>query len=206
ALRLASRGGLGFATEAALSALRRLSAKPGGPASRAATAVAPGAIFAGPEGPPGTWAVAELPRERTAGRLSGRLVARHPAAGRPAHDVVPYDDLLAIADSPRGTVLGLDRRTGAVVRTVELPGDHQFPRGMLRLDDGRLVVGTQDPAALTVVDLHEERVCERLLLPGDRGESPFAITPVPACFEDPDGRLPATRAGWGIAGADASAG
>ena len=208
-LRLASRAGLGFAAEAVLDGLRRLSEKPGGPASRSVTAVAPGAIFTFAEGPPGaSWAIVELSeaRENAAGHLGARLVAQHPASGRPAHNLVPCDGLIAVADSPRGTVLGIDRGSGAVVRTVQLPGDHPFPRGMLRLDDGRLAVGTQEPAALTVVDLEAERVCERILLPDDRGESPFAIAPVPAGFEHPAGRLPETRAGWGIVGADASAG
>jgi hypothetical protein len=66
-------------------------------------------------------------------------------------------------------------------------------------------VGTRDPAALTIVDLDAERVDDRIELPGDCGESPYAVVALPDGFEDPAGRLPVTRAGWGLEGGDASA-
>jgi hypothetical protein len=145
-----------------------------------------------------TWALAEL------GTAGARIVARHPALGLPAHNVAVDGSRLVVNDSAAGRVVALDRATGAVVRSVALPGDLPFPRGLARLPDGRFAVGTQDPAAILVVDLEAERLERTIPLPGDRGESPYAIALVPETFDDPSGRLPATRAGWGIAGGDAS--
>jgi len=168
---------------------------------RAHRSVTPGGLdfAAGAQERPGwTWAVAEL------GPAGARVVARHPILGLPAHDVAVDGSRLVVNDSAAGRVLALDRATGAVVRSVALPGDLPFPRGLARLPDGRFAVGTQDPAAIRIVDLDDERLIRTISLPGDRGESPYAIAVVPGTFEDPSGRLPETRAGWGIAAADAS--
>jgi len=205
--RCATRVGLGRPAEAAVALWRR------SPAARIGARrlgpdlarVTPGKVPVDrgvPADSGSTWAVVEL-RPRTARRPHSRLVAREPAGGVPSHNVLPVGDLLVVNDSAGARVVALDRATGTVVESVELPGELPFPRGLMRLDDGRFVVGTQDPAALTVVDLPAGRVDERIELPDDRGESPYAIAAVPAAFGDP-GLLPTTRAGWGIAGADAS--
>jgi hypothetical protein len=102
---------------------------------------------------------------------------------------VPCGDLVAVNDSPGSRVLGVDRRTGQIARSVALPGEFRFPRGLVRLADGRLVVGTQLPASLQIVDLERERIDECLLLDDDRGEATYAIAAVPERFADPVGRL-----------------
>jgi hypothetical protein len=157
--------------------------------------------------PAWSWAVLELPgaAARLASRRSVRVVARHSSGGRPAHNVVPWDDRIVANDSPRGDVVALDARTGAVVSSVHIPGELPFPRGLLHLDGGRFLVGIQQPARILVVDLDEQRIEREIALPGDRNESPYAISFVPDGFLDPRGRLPTTRAGWGITGADARA-
>lgn len=137
-------------------------------------------------------------------RPRARVIVRLPGRGVPVHNAVPYEDRIAIADSGAGRVIAVDRRTGDVVRSVELPEELPFPRGLLRLPDGRFVVGTQQPVALTIVDLEAERIDDRVVLPDDRGEASYALVALPDGFEDPAGRLPTTRAGWGITGADAS--
>jgi hypothetical protein len=133
-----------------------------------------------------------------------RIVARHPVLGLPAHNVVPDGDRLVANDSAQGRVLAVDRASGAIVRAVDLPGELPFPRGLLRLGDGRFAVGTQDPAAIRIVDLDAQRIDATIVLDDGPDESPYAIAPVPDGFADPSGRVPDTRAGWGIAGADAS--
>jgi hypothetical protein len=176
------------------------------PHARDLAAITPGAQPMDPSRPgrPGwTWAVAEL-RPRGAARPGARIVARHPAGAVPSHNLAVGDGLLVVNESARKRLVALDRETGAIVRSVELPGEQPFPRGLLRLGDGRFVVGTQLPPTLYVVDLMAERLDERILLPDDRGEAPYAITAVPGSFGDPSA-LPATRAEWGIPGADASA-
>jgi hypothetical protein len=154
-----------------------------------------------------TWAVLELPGAARGlpRRTRARVVASHPSAGLPAHNVVPFGDLIAVNDSTRGRVLTVDARSGAVVSAVQIEGELPFPRGLLRLDDGRFLVGVQDPARLLTVDLERGGVDEVIDLPDDRNEAPYAIAPVPDGFADPAGRLPSARAGWGIPGADASA-
>jgi hypothetical protein len=169
------------------------------------TAVTPGSLpfVRGVSSEPGaTWAVVEL-RPRTARRPSARIAAREPAGAMPSHNVIAADGLLVVNDTARARVVGLDRETGAIVHSVQLPGELPFPRGLLRLDDGRFVVGTQHPATLNVVDLEAGRVEERIELPDDRGESPYAIGAVPDGFGDP-ALLPGSREAWGIPGCDAS--
>jgi hypothetical protein len=197
------RGGL-LARRAGLGALVERVFPPGRLGDLAA--ITPGAQPMDPSRPgrPGwTWAVAEL-RPREAAQPGSRIVARQPAGAVPSHNLAVWDGLLAVNESARKRLVALDRETGAIVRSVDLPGERPFPRGLLPLGDGRFVVGTQFPPALHVVDLMAERLEERILLPDDRGEAPYAITAVPDSFGDPSG-LPATRAEWGIPGADASA-
>ena len=205
--RLAESVGLGGAVARAIALWRRspLTRIGAGRVPTDLTLVTPGqlAIDTGGAGEPGwTWAVAEL-RPDTRGRLRSRVLARHPARAVPSHNVVAVDDLVIVNESARGRVVALDRESGAIVRSVDLPGDYPFPRGLFRLDDGRFLVGTKWPATLSVIDLAAERVDERIDLPDDRDETPYAIAPVPAAFGDP-GLLPAARADWGIEGADAS--
>ena len=207
-VRLATRVGLGGVANRVIGVWRR---SPGArmTARRPSinlTFVMPGQRpidTAGPGEPGWTWAVAEL-RRGAGGRLRSRLLARHPAGAVPSHTLIPADDLLVVNESARARVVALERATGAIARSVELPGEYPFPRGLLRLDDGRFVVGRQSPAALQVVDLAAERVDEQIELPDDRGESPYAIAHVPEGFGDPS-RLPRTRAEWGIPGADVCA-
>jgi hypothetical protein len=188
-LRAATRVGLNRPAQAAVARWRASPAAaigrrqghgPSGPAT----------LELEPEGAaPGgwTWALVELsPNGR---RPRATLVARHPCGPRPAHNAVPCGDLVAVNDSPGSRVLGVDRRTGQIARSVALPGEFRFPRGLVRLADGRLVVGTQLPASLQIVDLERERIDECLLLDDDRGEATYALAAVPEGFADPAGRL-----------------
>lgn len=210
ALRAAARVGLGrpavraaeFAVASAAG--RRLLAR--------------GSVAAGRPGfnaklPPGEtwpdwrWALLELPGAAGGlrGRPAARVVTQHRSGGLPVHNAVPFGDLVAVNDSARGQVLALDVRTGTTVASVQIPGELPFPRGLLRLNGNRFLVGVQHPGRLLVVDLGEQRIEDEIPLPDDRDESPYAIAFVPDGFDDPAGRLPATRAGWGIPGGDASA-
>jgi hypothetical protein len=202
-LRLARRIRLGRPAEALVERWRALPRNAAGPALLAVT---PGQVRVedAPQERPGwSWAVVEV--TDPLGRARARVVAQQPAGGVPAHNALPLDGLVAVADSARGRLVGVDRQSGAIVRSVQLPGELPFPRGICSLGGARVVVGTRDPAALTIVDLEAERIEERIELPDDRGESPYAVIPLPAAFEDPAGRLPVSRAGWGVAGGDASA-
>ena len=160
-----------------------------------------------PETRPGwAWAVLELRLQAGAigRRPRARVVAHQPSAGLPTHNVVPFDGLIAVNDSSTGRVLAIDHGTGAIARSVQLPGELPFPRGLLRLASGHFAVGTQAPATIQIVDLEAGRIEERIELPDDRDEAPYAIVQVPERFADPTGRLPAVRADWGVIGADAS--
>jgi len=170
-------------------------------ARRAARSVTPGGLnfAAGPQERPGwTWAIAEL------GPDGARIAARHPVRGLPVHNLALDTGRLVVNDSPQARVVAVDRSSGAIVRSVGLPGEFPYPRGLARLPDGCFVVGTQRPAAVHLVDLDAGRVMRTIELPDNQGESPYAIVVLPESFEEPSGRLPLTRAGWGIAGGDAS--
>lgn len=207
-LRLAGRLGLGRVAQGAVDRWRSSPAVAIGrrqAAGAGLVAITPGTIGFEPGGEPPegwTWAVVELRPDGRSHRP--RIVTRRPSDALPAHNAVAHGELVAVCDSPGRRVVGVDRRSGQIVRAVALPGDFPFPRGLARLPDGRLVAGTQMPAALNVIDLDAQRIDERILLEDDRAETPYAIAPLPPAFDDPAGRLPTTRAGWGIIGADAS--
>jgi hypothetical protein len=150
-----------------------------------------------------TWAIVELDAAPGGRTPSARLVCRHPAKGAPAHNAVIHGDRIVVNDSPRGVVLALSRSSGEIERSVSLGGEKPFPRGLVHLGNGRFLVGTQRPAALNVVDLESEEMVERIRLPDDHGETIFGLAPVPDTFMSPEARLPDSRAGWPIPGADA---
>jgi hypothetical protein len=183
ARRLAVRAGVGRLADAALE---RWLASPAGRAQaaerdRVTVARGPRRGDGLPEpGPDWTWAIVELAEDAPA-----RIVARHRAGGMPVHNVVPFDGVVAVNESSAGQVLAVDRATGAIARRVQLPGELPFPRGMMRLPDGRFLVGSQKPLALNVVDLDAERLDDRIELSDDRGESLYAVAQIPDSFEDP---------------------
>jgi hypothetical protein len=207
-LRLAARAGLGRLAQGTVDRWRSSPAVALGRRQAAGPAllgITPGNIDfrPGDEPRPGwTWAVVELRGDGR--RRRARLVARHPAEALPAHNVVAHDGLVAVCDSARARVVGVDRRSGEIVRSVAIPGDFPFPRGLLRLADGRLAAGMQLPAAIAILDLDAECIDDQILLDDDHAETPYAIAAVPDGFADAAGRLPTTRAGWPIVAADAA--
>jgi hypothetical protein len=210
-LRAAERVGLGSLAHGAMARWRRSRAARIGrrlPTGQDLLTITPGQLpigFGGPGQPGWTWGVVEL-RPSAGRRRRGpraRLIVHQPARGIPSHNVVASGDLVVVNETARARVVAVDR-ADRIVHSVEFPGKLPFPRGLLELPDGRFLVGTQHPAALNVVDLAAERIDECILLPDDRDESPYAIVSVPESFGDPSA-LPATRAAWGIPGADASA-
>jgi hypothetical protein len=74
---------------------------------------------------------------------------------------------------------------GVVLRSIPTPSPHSFPRGLLDLGGGRVLVGDQAPLALHCVDIAQGRVMETIPLDGQRHEAAYAIAPVPDTFAAP---------------------
>jgi hypothetical protein len=101
-----------------------------------------------------------------------RVVYRNPAIV-PDHDGHPWDaDTLLFNKTGLCDMYIIDRGSGEVRREVRLPGN--WLRGMDRVDDRRVMVGT-GPAALHTVDVKTGKVLESMELSKDPNESVHGI-------------------------------
>lgn len=98
-----------------------------------------------------------------------------PAQHFPNHDVLLADSSLWFNDSNSNRICQV--RDGRLVSGITVAG--QFLRGMAICADSQVVVGTQAPLALHMVDLVTERVTGTWQVPGADGESFTWLAPVP---------------------------
>jgi hypothetical protein len=137
--------------------------------------------------PPPSFAVVELPRGRPARETAATLLLHRTdhAVDSPNHNPEEDGDLVVYNDSNRNVLVGWDRHEGREVHAVPIPGDPPFARGLLRLDDGLWLVGSQRPLAVHAVDLERGRVVASHQLDGGEFECVYAICPIPDDFDDP---------------------
>lgn len=103
----------------------------------------------------------------------------------PNHNALEAGDLVVYGDSNGSRLVAVDRTTGREEIAVAIPGDPPFVRGLARLADGTLLVGSQKPLALYAVDLAAGRVVAEYPLDGAPNESSHAIAVLPPAFPDP---------------------
>ena len=135
----------------------------------------------------------EAAREaRFAGHADGaHLPARGELAYRledvrvPNHNVLVRDGRVLYNDSNGGRLVELDLSARREVRSVAVPGEPSFARGLAAWRDGLHLVGSQRPAAVHVVDLDAERLVDSVALSDEPRESVYAIALVPDEFDDP---------------------
>lgn len=124
-------------------------------------------------------------------RRRGEVLVRTPTPGGvPNHNVLQIGRRLIYNDSNEGAVAAYDpesrRRT-----SVPLPGTQPFPRGLVPLEGGEVVlVGSRRPAALHAVDLRDRSVRWTLPLSDEPREAVYAIAPIPDRFDDPPAATP----------------
>jgi hypothetical protein len=150
---------------------------------------------------PASFAIVALP---PAGRLrdanASILLHRtdHPVEA-PNHNAAEEGDLLLYNDSNRHAFVVWDRSLGREARTVPIPGDPPFARGLWRVSPGRWLVGSQKPLALYEVDVEAGEIVATHDLQGDEEETVYAICGLPDRFDDPSPAAGADpKAFWGL--------
>lgn len=98
-----------------------------------------------------------------------------PVAGVPNHDLLVTGDRLWFNDSGTCEVVGVRGRDDV----LRVPVDGDFVRGLVPLDDQRVLVGTQSPLRVHVVDLEDRRTLFSQDLHGDPRESITCLATIP---------------------------
>lgn len=106
----------------------------------------------------------------------------------PNHNVLEVDDLLVYNDTNRGRLVAYDRQDCSE-RSVGVPGNPGYARGLAWLEGETFVVGSQRPTALHTIDLGAGRVTSSAVIGRDPMESVSSIALVPDPFDDPPERL-----------------
>jgi hypothetical protein len=115
----------------------------------------------------------------------GELAYRLEDVRVPNHNVLVRDGRVLYNDSNGGRLVELDLSARREVRSVAVPGEPSFARGLAAWRDGLHLVGSQRPAAVHVVDLDAERLVDSVALSDEPRESVYAIALVPDEFDDP---------------------
>ncbi|CAN5780194.1 hypothetical protein BH23GEM7_BH23GEM7_39530 [soil metagenome] len=120
---------------------------------------------------------------------SAAMLKSIPGTSVPNHNVIQIGDALVYNDSNADNVVAtwLDGRHPD--RVVRIPGDPGFVRGLARLDGDTILVGSQAPAAIYLVNLRTGRVEAAIPLEGQSNESVYGIALIPPTFDPPPSRL-----------------
>jgi hypothetical protein len=144
-----------------------------------------------PDRAPGSSALVLLADRSTslASAPPATLLLRRDGLEFPNHNVLEAGGLLVYNDTNRGSLVAHDRRDGGSQRSVGVPGDPGYPRGLAWLQGETFVVGSQRPTALHTIDLGAGQVSSSTILGHDPWESVSSIALVPDSFDDPPDRL-----------------
>jgi hypothetical protein len=136
---------------------------------------------------PASFAIVALPPDGSLRDAAARIVLHrtdHEVAA-PNHNSAEDGDLLLYNDSNRDALVVWDRAAAREVRTVAIPGDPAFARGLARVGPGRWLVGSQKPLAVYEVDVEAGALVATYDLAGDDEETVYAICELPDGFDDP---------------------
>lgn len=130
--------------------------------------------------------VLSLGRIGSNGRSHSMLVSRSGAAGWdglafgdatvPRHNVLLSEEFLIHNDTPAGEIVMIDMLNG--MERWRIDAGNRYLRGLMQLDDGRLVVGAQNE--LVIVALHDAETPVTIRLSSDPRESVHSIAELPA--------------------------
>jgi hypothetical protein len=129
------------------------------------------------------------PAAAAGGTPGADLLLRQEGLGLPNHNVLEVDGLLVYNDTNGGRLVAVERRDRGAVRSVEVPGNPGYARGLAWLEDELFVVGSQRPTALHTIDLGVGQVSSSTVIGRDPWESVSSIALVPDSFDDPPERL-----------------
>ncbi len=142
-----------------------------------------------PDRGPGSSALVLVSDPATAAAPSADVLLRQDGLHLPNHNVLEAGDLLIYNDTNNGRLVARDRRNGGPARSVEVPGNPGYARGLAWLGGERFVVGSQRPTALHTIDLGAGRVVASAVIGNDPWESVSSIAVVPDSFAELPRRL-----------------
>jgi hypothetical protein len=120
---------------------------------------------------------------------SADVILRQDGLDLPNHNGLAVGDLVAYNDTNGCRLVARDRRNGGSPRSVEVPGNPGYARGLAWLGGETFIVGSQRPLALHTIDLGAGRVTASTVIGKDPWESVSSIALVPDSFDDPPERL-----------------
>jgi hypothetical protein len=107
----------------------------------------------------------------------------------PNHNVIQADEWLVYNDSNDGRVVATQPTGAQPDRTVSIPGQPSFARGLAQREGFKFFVGSQAPFAIYEVDLEHEEIVSTILPESEPNESVYSICLLPSLFETPPSRL-----------------
>jgi hypothetical protein len=117
------------------------------------------------------------------------LLLRGEGTSVPNHNVAQAGETLAYNDSNGGRTVAVALDGLSPDRSVTIPGNPSFARGLAQLDGNRFLVGSQAPAAVYLVDLAASRVDATFPLDGEANESVYGLCILPEGFSPPPDSL-----------------
>jgi hypothetical protein len=147
-------------------------------------------LLPNPDRRPGSSALVMLSDPTVTGATpAADVLFRQDGLDLPNHNALEVGDLLVYNDTNGCRLVAHDRRNGSSTRSVQVPGDPGYARGLAWLGDETFVVGSQRPPALHTIDLRAGRVTSSAVIGRDQWESVSSIALIPDSFDDPPERL-----------------
>jgi hypothetical protein len=103
----------------------------------------------------------------------------------PNHNVARSDGLVVFNDSNANRLVAVDPKTNEERRSVAIPGDPPYARGLARIGPDRWLVGSQRPLAVHDVDLRRGEVVASHVFDAPEDESVYAVCLLPDDFAAP---------------------
>jgi len=103
----------------------------------------------------------------------------------PNHNIAQINDTLIYNDSNDGRAVIVSLEKKREDRSIKIPGNPSFARGLAIMDDDTIFVGSQAPVSLYQIDLRVGEISAELRLDGEPNESIYGICPLPEEFADP---------------------
>lgn len=108
----------------------------------------------------------------------------------PNHNVFKSGDYIVYNNTNDDRTEVIYKNDKRSVRSVSIPGNPPFVRGLAQLNRFSFLVGSQKPAAVYQVDIVKERIDNTFHLHGEPNESVYDICMIPDKFGDTPTNLP----------------
>ena len=103
----------------------------------------------------------------------------------PNHNVGREDGLVVFNDSNGNRLVAVDPKTNEERRSVSIPGDPPYARGLARIGADRWLVGSQRPLAVYELDLRAGKIVHEHTFEAPEDESVYAVCLLPDDFGAP---------------------